>query len=72
VDKYLPSKNEILFAEQVIRSCDFSPVYARVDIILDNNNQLALSELELIEPEMWFRFHEPAANRLAKAIHAYI
>ena len=72
VNKYAPSKNEILFAEQVIQSCDFSPVYARVDIILDNNNQLALSELELIEPEMWFRFHEPAANRLAKAIHAYI
>ena len=72
VNKYVPSKNEILFAEQVIRSCDFSPVYARVDIILDNSNQLALSELELIEPEMWFRFHKPAANRLAKAIRAYI
>ena len=37
----------------------------RVDIILDNNNQLALSELELIEPEMWFRFNPDAAKKLA-------
>ena len=25
--------------------------------ILDNQNQLTLTELELIEPELWFRFH---------------
>jgi hypothetical protein len=39
-----------------------------VDILRDNNDQLAVSELELIEPELWFRFHPPAAQLLAEEI----
>ena len=72
VSAYIPSVEEIGFAERVIMSCGFSPVYARVDIIWDNNGVLALSELELIEPEMWFRFYKPAANKLAEAISLHI
>ena len=65
VSSYLASKKEIQFATRIIKSLKFKPVYARVDIILDNNKQLALSELELIEPEMWFRFYPDAAKKLA-------
>ena len=44
------------------------PIYARVDVFLDNENKLALAELELIEPELWFRNYPKAAHKLAKAI----
>jgi len=65
---YGPTKKEITFVQHVIQSIPFNPIYARVDVIVDNFNKLAVSELELIEPEMWFRFHDKAAHRLAQAI----
>ena len=68
VTNYQANHLEIDFAERIIGSLDFSPTYARVDLIVDNNGDLALSELELIEPEMWFRKNVPAANMLAKTI----
>ena len=68
VEPYSPNKNEIKFAENVIRSLPFSPIYARVDIVVNNENLLALSELEIIEPEMWFRFNNAAAKKLAAEI----
>jgi glutathione synthase/RimK-type ligase-like ATP-grasp enzyme len=68
VEPYEPSTDEIEFAEKVIMACDVSPIYARVDLVFDNKGNLALSELELIEPEMWFRFNPAAANELAKGI----
>ena len=42
--------------------------FARVDLVWDNNGELALSELELIEPELWFRFNAEAADELAEGI----
>jgi len=68
VVNYAPSSQLVLFAENIIKNLDFKPTYSRVDIILDNNSQFALSELELIEPEMWFRFNPPSSKRLALAI----
>lgn len=68
VHNYKASAEEIEFAEQVVRSCDPVPVYARVDVVWDNQDQLALGELELVEPELWFRKNPPAADALAAAI----
>ncbi len=65
---YQPSSSEIEFAEQTVALCGHNPLYARVDAIRDNRGKMALSELELIEPELWFRFHPPAAGKLADAI----
>jgi hypothetical protein len=39
-----------------------------VDIIRDNSRQICLSELELIEPELWLRHHPAAAIPLADAL----
>ena len=64
------SAEEIAFAEKAVQACDPLPIYARADIIHDNEGALAIAELELLEPEMWFRFHEPAANALAQALAA--
>lgn len=55
--KYEPSLEEIEFGKNVIKSCSELPSYARVDIFNDNEGQIALSELELIEPELWYRLH---------------
>jgi hypothetical protein len=48
------------------------PLYARVDVFLDNQNKLALAELELIAPELWFRYRPDAANELAQGIQQLI
>lgn len=69
VHHYTPTKEAIAFAEQAVQACPELPIYARVDIFLDNSHRLALSELELIEPELWFRRHPEAAEVLAKAVH---
>jgi glutathione synthase/RimK-type ligase-like ATP-grasp enzyme len=68
VEKYQPTKAEIIFAENCLKACTFNPVYARVDLVYDNNNTLSLSELELIEPELWFRNNPNSANLLAEEI----
>ncbi|BAO77072.1 RimK family alpha-L-glutamate ligase [Winogradskyella sp. PG-2] len=64
---YSPTEAEIKFAEHAVTGCPELPLHARVDIFLDNDETLAVSELELIEPELWFRNHPNAANVLAKA-----
>jgi glutathione synthase/RimK-type ligase-like ATP-grasp enzyme len=68
VHPYSPSPEEVAFAEEVVALCDPQPLYARVDVIRDNEGELAVAELELIEPELWFRMHPPAARLLAAAI----
>ena len=68
VEEYIANEEEILFAEKSIKESPFSPIYARVDIVYDNNNLPSLSELELIEPELWFRNNIQAAKELANEI----
>jgi glutathione synthase/RimK-type ligase-like ATP-grasp enzyme len=68
VHDYTPTEDEIEFAEACIKACIELPIYARVDIFEDNDERIALSELELIEPELWFRHHPEAAKYLAKGI----
>ncbi len=63
-----PTSEEIDFARKAIYACEQLPVYARVDVVYDNDGQLALCELELIEPEMWFRQLPEAASLLAHCI----
>lgn len=62
------SEQQIEFAENAVKACKGKPMYARVDVIIDNDNKLAISEIELIEPELWFRNHQNAALILAKEI----
>ena len=69
---YEPTKTEIEFAENAVRACSELPIYARVDIFTDNKGDIALAELELIEPELWFRNYPEASNVLASAIKKLI
>lgn len=68
VHPYTPTLAEIEFAEHVVSVCTPQPLYARVDLMFDDNDRPVVSELELIEPEMWFRFHPAAADVLAEII----
>ena len=72
VKTYHANKKEIEFAEKCINNCSEIPLYARVDIFYDNNNELSLGELELIEPELWFRNKPKSAKLLAEEINKII
>ncbi|CAM1354344.1 ATP-grasp domain-containing protein [Tenacibaculum insulae] len=72
VHSYTPTQHEIEFAEKAVKSCKEQPIYARVDVFTDNNDNLAIAELELIEPELWFRNFPKAADELAKGIQQLI
>lgn len=68
VHPHHPHTEEIAFAEKAVSLCQPQPMYARVDIIRDNWGELALIEMELIEPELWFRMAPEAAKVLARGI----
>lgn len=51
--------------KKTVSACDTLPAYARVNIIRDNADELALIEMELIEPELWFRLHPKGVEVLA-------
>ncbi|WP_420576743.1 ATP-grasp domain-containing protein [Ekhidna sp.] len=69
VEDYKPTQAEIDLAIAAVKACDYTPpLYARVDIVNDNNGNPAVSELELVEPEMWFRKNEKAAEMLAEKV----
>ena len=72
VEKINPSLEIIQLAEKTIKSLKTIPIYSRVDIIFDNNNRPVISELELIEPELWFRFKEDSAYKLAEIVKDFL
>ena len=68
VHDYNPTQEEIKFAEKVFQSCTSLPIYGRVDIVWDSNKQIYLSELEIIEPELWIRNKPESALNIAKTV----
>ena len=68
VHDYVPTKKEIEFAEMVIEKCKAKPLYGRVDIIWDIEKNVYLSELEIIEPELWLRNYPKSAESIAEAV----
>ena len=67
-----PSNDIIQLAEQTIKKLTPTPIYARVDIILNNDEQPVIMELELIEPELWFRFKEDSAKKLGALVKEFL
>ncbi len=68
VDTYHPGQEEIAFAQGASQACPELPLYGRADIFRDNEGQWALAELEIFEPELWFRFYPEAATFMAREI----
>ena len=67
-----PSVEQVEFAERALAACDEMPSYGRVDLVRLDDGSLAVMELELVEPELWLRFHPPAADAMAVAIASRI
>lgn len=72
VHDYLPTNDELELADKALNACSSMPIYSRVDIIEDNSGHPALSELELIEPELWIRMCPEAAPKLADTLNRYL
>jgi len=68
VYNYEAQSAEIAFAEKVIAACPTLPIYARVDVIWNDENKLCVSEVECIEPELWMRNCAEAPNLFAKSL----
>ena len=67
-----PSAAQIELAELAIAACRPPAVYGRVDMVRLEEGHYAVMELEVIEPELWLRFHPPAAKAFAQAIAAWL
>ncbi len=72
VHDYEASAQEIEFVQHVVSKCKIVPIYGRVDVAWDNEGNLALVELEIIEPELWFRKSEESPKMFAEAVVDYI
>ena len=59
------AEHAVSIAEQLIGQ---SLLYARVDLMWDRQDELVLTELELIEPSLFFRHDPSAPDRLTKAL----
>ena len=57
-------------ADKAFAMIDPRPLYARVDLVRDADEEFALMELELIEPALYLRMEKHAPQRFAKAIDA--
>ncbi len=55
-------------ADHVIRAVSPAPFQARVDLVRLDDGSLALMELELIEPSLYFRMDQGAPGRFADAV----
>jgi hypothetical protein len=66
-----PSGTDLRIATQAL-SCVAEPLlYARVDLIEDQDGAAVVSELELIEPSLFLLQHRPALDRFVAAIARY-
>ena len=55
-------------AAAVLAAIDPVPLYARIDVVAGSDGGLLLMELELVEPELFFRLAPDAASRLVDAL----
>ncbi len=73
-EAYTPSSDERAQARAVLDVLEFTPVYARVDLIPGDDGRLLLIELEMIEPYLYLPFAEgeggenKGARKLVRAV----
>lgn len=64
------SDDEIALAARAVESVPGRPLYARVDLLRDDDGNVCVSELELIEPGLYLGAHEPSRRDFADAIES--
>jgi glutathione synthase/RimK-type ligase-like ATP-grasp enzyme len=68
VHPYEHTSDEVALAQKVMAQCSDVPAYGRVDIVWNEHDEPMVSELEIIEPELWVRNAPWSADYFAKAI----
>lgn len=68
VHSHEPTAAELELAIQTFATITPTPVYGRIDMITDRRQTPRVMEVEIIEPELWLRFHPVAAKRFARAL----
>ena len=65
-----PAAEELALAERVLAALPFpgSPLYARVDLLRDENGDPVLLELELTEPSLFFPYAQGSVERFVDAL----
>jgi len=77
-ETYTPSQEERATARDILDVLDFTPLYARVDLLRGRDGTLKLIELELIEPYLYLPHakgegaENEGAQKLAKSLKAKI
>lgn len=71
VKPYLPTESEIQAGEKFLDQQDFKFPYARVDVAIEPSG-IYLMELEVIEPELFFRFSTEGEEKFISAIFNHI
>lgn len=66
VQKYLPKNNELEKINIFLKTLPYQFLYCRVDVAIESG-ELYLMELEVIEPELFFRFSENGEDKLVEA-----
>lgn len=66
-----PENILVTAADKAMAALTEIPLYARVDLVRTSFNTFALMELELIEPCLYFRFHDTAAAMFADCLHDF-
>jgi O-ureido-D-serine cyclo-ligase len=65
----VPDSSELAVGARALNALQFpTPLYARVDLIRDQNGDPVVLELELIEPSLFLPFGPGSAERLAAAV----
>ena len=67
-EAFAPTDEQRAIAARVMSTISEPCLYCRVDLMLGNCGRWLLSELELIEPSLFFRQHEPALDRFVSAL----
>jgi glutathione synthase/RimK-type ligase-like ATP-grasp enzyme len=63
-----PRPAQLELAERALAGVSERLRYGRVDLVADRNGDPMLMELELVEPELFFRYSQAAVERLVNAI----
>ncbi|MFU8833525.1 MAG: ATP-grasp domain-containing protein, partial [Wenzhouxiangella sp.] len=71
VHVHAPSEDEVSVARRALAATPEPVTYARVDLVGSDGGPLVM-ELELIEPELFFRHAPGAAGRLARSLDALL
>ncbi len=63
-----PTPGELEVAERAVRAVDTPLLYARVDLVPDRAGEPCVMELELVEPELFFRFSDDAVRAFVAGV----